>query len=484
MKAGFAEKNITPPPGTERAGGYYKMYIAEAHDTLKARAAVFDDGKNLIAFVGIDCCMIGKRTVNAARKLIGKSCGIKPENIMIAASHTHSGGSLWGFHPDEVKDAPEMVKKIALEISASIDLPYEKIVIRGIHEAVKKAFRNRKEQLFSIGRGEEDSAVFNRRFKMKTGLTFTHPGKGNKDINEVAGPVDPEVGVIGSWTEGGKLAGCIVNYACHGTAYSRMNASADWIAAMEKTIRGAFEKDTVVVFLNGACGDITQVDNISLRKHNTPEEWLDIVGKRVGAEAVKVLVSAEKGNFSTVSAETEKIKIKRRISDSAKTEEASRIVGKFIKDAPPGKEIPTEVIWAKERIIADYLNKTEPVREVEVQALQVGPAVFMANPAEYFCSLGLDIKKACDKVPFPFVVELANDIIGYVPDEKAFEKDGGGYETRLTGYSNLEITAGRKIAEASIRLAEKLKTDPVPQGPLIDQQTIPWTYGNNPPELE
>lgn len=484
MKTGFAEKDITPPIGTERAGAYHKLYITGFRDPLKARAAVFDDGSNIIAFVGIDCCMIGKRTADAAKEMIRKSCGIKTGNIMIAASHTHSGGSLWGFHPDEVADAPEMIKKIALKISPSIDLAYEKIVIRGIHDAVKKAFKNRAEQLYSIGRGQEDAAVFNRRFKMKSGLSFTHPGKGNPDIKEAAGPVDPEVGVIGSWTADGKLTGCIVNYACHGTAYSQMNASADWISAMEKTIRGAFDKNTVVVFLNGACGDITQVDNISLRKNNTPDEWVDIVGKRVGAEAVKVLVSSEKGEFKTVSAATEKIKIKRRISDTKKTENAVRVVDEFIKNTDPKKEFTTDITWAKERVMADYLNKVDPEREVEIQALQVGPAIFMANPAEYFCSLGLDIKKACANVPFPFVVELANDIIGYIPDEKAFANDGGGYETRLTGYSNLEVSAGRKIAEASVRLASKLKTDPVPQGPVIDKPFPAWNYGCNPPEME
>jgi hypothetical protein len=253
---------------------------------------------------------------------------------------------------------------------------------------------------------------------------------------------------------------------------------------MEKTIRGAFDKNAVVVFLNGACGDITQVDNISLRKNNTPDEWVDIVGKRVGAEAVKVLVSSEKGEFKTVSSATEKLKIKRRITDNKKTEEAVKIVDAFIKSTDVKKQITNDAVWAKERVIADYMNKLSPEREVEIQALQVGPAVFMANPAEYFCSLGLDIKKACTNVPFPFVVELANDIIGYIPDEKAFAKDGGGYETRLTGYSNLEVSAGRKIAEASVRLATKLKTDPVPQGPRIEQATVPWAYGNNPPETE
>ena len=107
----------------------------------------------------------------------------------------------------------------------------------------------------------------------------------------------------------------------------------------------------------------------------------------------------------------------------------------------------------------------------------------MSNPAEYFVEYGLEIKRR-SRFPITFPVELANGCVGYVPTEVAFGPNGGGYETRLTSYSNLAITAGRQIAEAGIALANELTPGPMPEFQKIKEPGKPWPYGNVPPELK
>src|SRR4051812_3124302 len=92
LKAGFAERDITPDIGMEQPGGYGKVFHRIRHDPCKVRASVWDDGQTRVALVGIDTLIIRKPQVIAARKLITEKTGIPGDCVMIGASHTHSGG--------------------------------------------------------------------------------------------------------------------------------------------------------------------------------------------------------------------------------------------------------------------------------------------------------------------------------------------------------------------------------------------------------
>ena len=477
MKAGFAERDITPEMGMEKPGGYGKAFHQKVHDPCKVRAAVFDDGSNRVALVGTDSLTIPETVVRDARAEIEKACGIKPDCVLVGASHSHSAGPTCMIQPGQFDHASDLVKLLAYEKSSCADARFLDLVRRQIVAAVTAADQKRVDARACVGSGHEDSVAFNRRFRMKNGLSFTHPGKLNPDIIEPAGPIDPEVGVIGAWDADGKFLGCVVNFACHGTTGTG-GTSADWIYYLEQTIRGVMGDEATVVFLNGACGDVTQVDNLNPRARESGEPVARMVGQCVGAEALKVLVKAEPGDLGPVCGRNEIMPIERRKPNPERVKKCTEMASDDRE-----KHDATEWTFAKEIVMLDALLETEPVADVEVQAIQVGPAVFLANPAEYFCQFGLDIK-AGSKFPFTFPVELANGCVGYVPTEDALGESGGGYETRLSAYSNLRPTAGREIANACIRLANTLEPGAVPEPDKVPPSHSPWGYGAVAPELE
>jgi hypothetical protein len=479
MKAGFADTDITPEIGMEQPGGYGKSFHRTLHDPCKSRAAVFDDGRNRVALVGLDALIVPRHLVVSIRRDIAATCGIPGAHVMIGASHSHSSGPIGMVQPGEFDGAPELVRKLAYEQSSMADPRYLKLVHERTVEAVRKADSGRADRMLGIGSGSEDKAAFNRRFRMRNGRTFTHPGQGNQDIVKSAGPIDPEVGVIGAWSTSGKLAGVVVNYACHATT-SPGGISANWIYNLERVVRGTFGEQAVVVFLQGASGDITQVDNLNPYAQPSGEESAWVVGGRVGAEASKVLFSMARGQLAPVGALSRILEIPRRRPSRARLTEAFETVK---KDPAKGEVDRTDWTFAKETVMLDYLIRKEPAVEVEVQAVQVGPAVFVSNPAEYFVDFGLEIK-AKSHFKFTFPVELANGCVGYVPTEEALSPSGGGYETRLTSYSNLVPTAGREIANAGIELANRLIPGPVPVPAKAAVRNAPWSYGNVPAQPE
>jgi len=474
MQVGFASADITPSIGMEQPGGFTKAFHTRIHDPLCAKAVVIAGDDQRVALVGLDALSIRRSVVEAARAMIAEKTGIPAGNIMVGASHTHHGGPVFGARPGDFAHAfdPEFCEDLAQNQAVAPNLAYLEYVTSQIATAVIMADENKEEALLWVGSGQEPTVAFNRRFKMKDGTQSTHPGKGNPNIVEPAGPVDPEVGVVSAWRPNGDFLGCIVNFACHGTT-NNPGASADWIYWMRRAITGAMYGGEVV-FLNGACGDITQVDNLSLQESEFGAKWSRRVGQKVGAEALKVLSMAEPAELLPLDAAQRILKIKTREVSEERFQEALALVK---SDTPQD----WERWFARDIVLLHEQNKVEPEVSCEVQAIQIGPVGFVANPSEYFCVFGLDIK-ARAKFPFTYVVELANGCIGYVPTPEAMGPHGGGYEPRMAMSSKLVPEAGQMIADASVELLNAFTPGLVPPMPQVEVDPTPWDSGASKPE--
>jgi len=240
IKVGFAERDITPSIGMEQPGGYGKNFHRTFHDPCKVRVALFDDGRSQVVLVGLDALIVPRHVVVDARTEIEKLTRIPGSAVMIGASHSHSSGPVGMVQPGQFDHAPEDIRRLAYEESSMADAGYLMRVTHEIVQAVRAADAGRVPAQLGFGYGHEDQVAFNRRLRMKNGQSWSHPGAMNPDIINYAGPIDPQVGVIGAWDLSGKLIGTVVNFSCHATT-NPGGISANWIYYLERTIHGALD---------------------------------------------------------------------------------------------------------------------------------------------------------------------------------------------------------------------------------------------------
>ena len=92
-------------------------------------------------------------------------------------------------------------------------------------------------------------------------------------------------------------------------------------------------------------------------------------------------------------------------------------------------------------------------RKTWVQAILIGDVALVGVPGEFFTVLGQEIKRR-SPYRYTYVFELANDYVGYIPDQRGFDR--GGYQTWTGLHSYLERGSGEAIVSAAVELLERL----------------------------
>src|SRR5262245_39297185 len=433
LKAGFGAADITPEAGASIPGGFRPNPSKGTRDPLYAVACVVSDGTSPVALVGVDSLFIGKHTVKLARDRIEKNTKIPGANVLVGASHTHAGGPILSCLGNEGDPA------------------YEDRVGNAIAKAVEDAWASLKTCELGIGVGKEDTISYNRRFLMKDGKEITHPGKpGTKFHDQIvrsAGPIDPDVGVLAARTPGAppSVFGVVVNFTCHCTVVGGNTFSADYPAYLRKNLRAAYGEQTHVVFLNGACGDITQVDNMATARESGPEHGA-MMGAKLSAEAVRTINRMTWMRSLANSVVLETVPVRIRPEPDAVAEKPAFGLGSG----------PDEVYAVERKLVAEERAKT-PEIPCEVQGLRIGPLGIATNGSEYFVEYGLRIKQASPH-KFTWFVGYANEYIGYVPTAQAFV--AGGYEPRTARSSKLAPDGGQKLVEGAIRALQRVLAKP------------------------
>src|SRR5690606_25867180 len=93
-KAGTSQVDVTPPLGTVINGEFTSRYANKIADPLYAKALVLQDEKTTLLMIMVDTCAMQRDFIDEVKTAITHSLGIPHGCQLIAATHTHSGGSV------------------------------------------------------------------------------------------------------------------------------------------------------------------------------------------------------------------------------------------------------------------------------------------------------------------------------------------------------------------------------------------------------
>jgi hypothetical protein len=112
-----------------------------------------------------------------------------------------------------------------------------------------------------------------------------------------------------------------------------------------------------------------------------------------------------------------------------------------------------EIIPVFESMRATLSSQQGEPRQSWIQAMAIGEVALVGVPAEFFTSLGMEIKR---RSPFAHTVvaELSNDWIGYLPDRQAHQL--GGYQVWTGFHSYCEPGTGERMVEEVLDLLDDL----------------------------
>jgi neutral ceramidase len=447
FKAGAATSTITPKIGTSVNGNLNDVKATHIHDDTYSRALVLDDGDNKLAFVVSDLCMISREVIDAAKKRAYEVTKIPVQNMVMSATHTHSGGTVCSVFQSDP------------------DPEYVKFVTERMADALIRANNNLVPARIGWGVGKEPSQVFNRRWKIKPGTKSVsplgkedkvrmNPGHLNLDVTEPAGPVDPEVPIVIVQTLEGAPIGLLANYSLHyvgGTGPGEVSADYYGMFAnrMQKLLGVNDQaKPFVAMMTNGTSGNINNINfGAEAPKGLSPYEKMGIVGNTVAAEAFKVYQTIKFQNWVSLASVQKELTLGVRKPAKEEVTKAKAVLAKVDKSLLRG----LEEIYARETVLLnEYPNQVPLI----IQAFRIGDLAIAQIPCEVFVEIGLGIKANSPFKP-TFTISLANGYNGYLPTPEHHEL--GGYETWRARSSYLEVTAATKISETVMELLNTLK---------------------------
>ncbi len=424
MYAGFYKIDITPEPGMPMAGYVNRRGRGiGAHDPLYARVLYLSSGDTEILLVVLDVIRVDDDLRRMLVETVAVNHGLKPENVFVVATHTHSGPEvslgLWSTRELGEEDAHRVRSYIE-------DLVWK------VNNAVSKAMEHAEEV-------------------KELGVASVTIGGVATNRIDWSGTVDKEAVVLR--VAHGVENTIIINYACHPTVLGPDNLlySGDLAGLTVKHI-----EDNVginAVFVNGAAG------NVSTRFSRSRQDFGEALNlsRMIAEPIIRTIISNsfdDVGHGIDVRVKRVKLKL-REPTDPEKLDEieeqlTKKLVEARSRGAPPGvvRALESDVYAIQIAKRRNHLLRNMRSVEIELRALSIGELIMVFFPGELFVEYQLEVKERA-RPRKAMVVGYANGYVGYVPHPNYVGKLC--YEEIV---SLIDSSEYEKVREALVELVE------------------------------
>lgn len=449
LRAGAAVVDITPEKLPVLVSGGFLSRSADSVKTpLNARALVLDDGRDKLAIVIVDICMMPRDMIDEAKQLASKRTGIRADRMLVASTHTHSAPSCAGAlgTAREPTYWPFLRGKLVEAVAAALEHLEPARVGWAVGNAAE--FTALRRWVRRPDRIEKDP------FGNATVRANMHAAGNWDNVTGESGPEDPDLSLLSFQAKDGRPLAVLANFSMH--YFSDKPISADYFGLFSEGLKArvapgaaAMRPPFVGMLCHGCSGDTWRRDYAKPKGERGEKYTIETYTDALLDIAHAAYKSIEyRGDADLAMAETH-LPLKCRVPDPQRLEWAREIV-KAMGDRPPKTKVE---VYAREQIILHDMQ----VDEVIVQALRIGDIAIATTPTETYALTALKLK-LLSPLANTMVLDLANGAHGYIPPPEQHVL--GGYNTWPARSARLEVQAEPKIVEAALQLLEEVAQKP------------------------
>ena len=401
LRVGAAKVDITPKDLTGLVSVWAKAFEG-VHDPIYARVLVLDNGSTTAAIVTLDLVEYGSSM--PIRERIARELAIPVDHILVTSSHDHNAPRGGPITPGTSSEQGRPYSTPA----------YTQQVDDSILDALRKAKASLQPARVGIGTGRADINVYR--------AVYTPKGWGGGANPD--GPSDKTVWVVKFESLSGEPIALLMNYAVHSVVAGTNNAlvTGDLAGAVERFVERQFQDKVVALWSMGPAGDqnpkydmivpVGGKDNDPAKNKAAAYEVMDTLGQVLGVEVVQTANRIE------------------RMTPVAHIEAAERVVScptKPPSQPPSGQPSgppsgpPAGGMFGPLKGPVPQPTKPLTAMDLHLQLIRINQIAITGVSGEVFTNIYWHLKKDS---PFTntIMVTMANDRIGYIPDEADYDR--------------------------------------------------------------